>query len=378
MKIKEFRLERLYARYKKKSKYMLSNVSCESITKRELLELADSECMALWENLDLGYTDVRGFGPLREAISKRYTTVRPSDILDMTPEEGIFIFMNVLLNPGDVVFVMQPCFPSLYELPRALGCEVIKWPMEITSWGWRLDLNFLSENITPKTKLIVLNIPNNPTGYIPVKTEIDRVLNIADKMGAWVFCEETFRGMEHDPGGAIPSISDMYHHAVTLGGLNKFGLPGTRMGWLISKNHQFLSECSAYKDYTTYCNNAPGEVLATIAMRNADTLLKRNHQIVLENLGLAEAFFKQHNRTFNWIQPNGGCTAFPQLLPPFDVTEMCEKAMEEKDMLIVGDRMFEMDTNHFRLGIGRKDFPMTLGVFKSLIEEMEAEVDAED
>lgn len=366
MKLKEFQLEKLFARYRARAKYILSASSCESVSMREIIDMADSECKALWDNMKLGYTDPLGCRQLRDAVANRFTSIRHSDILELVPEEGIFIFMNVLLDPGDEVIAMQPCLPSLYELPRALGCKIIRWPLEISSWGWKLDVNFLAENISPKTKLLILNIPNNPTGYIPIKSEMERILNLADKMGTWVFCEETYRGMEHDPGAALPSLADLYTRAAIVGGLNKYGLPGTRMGWLVTKNRQVLSESVAYKDYTTLCNNGPGEVLATIAMRNADTLLKRNHEIVLKNLVKAEKFFKKHKKIFQWVQPDGGATAFPKLLPPHNVMDMCDQAMSEKDLLIVGDRNFDLNNNHFRLGLGRLDFTDALKLFEEL------------
>ena len=178
--------------------------------------------------------------------------------------------------------------------------------------------------------------------------------------------------MEHDPGAALPSLADIYPRATVVGGLNKYGLPGTRIGWLATKNRQILNDCAAFKDYTTLCNNAPGEVLATIAMRNAPDLLKRNHDIVLENLATAESFFRKHRDLFQWIQPNGGATAFPRLLPPYDVTEMCERAMAEKQLLIIGERAFGLDTNHFRVGLGRLDFKEALAVFAELADEVKA------
>lgn len=369
MKLKEFQLEKLFARYRARAKHVLSASSCESVSMQEIIDMADKECKELWDNLKLGYTSPMGCNLLREAVADRFNTIRHSDILELIPEEGIFIFMNVLLDPGDEVIVMQPCLPSLYELPRALGCKIIRWPLEISSWGWKLDVNFLAENISPKTKLLVLNIPNNPTGYIPVKTEMDRILNLADKMGTWVFCEETYRGMEHDPGAAIPSIADLYTRAAIIGGLNKYGLPGTRMGWLVTKNRQILAEAAAYKDYTTLCNNGPGEILATIAMRNAETLLQRNHKIVLENLRNAEKFFKKHKKMFQWVKPDGGATSFPKLLPPHNVMDMCDRAMSEKDLLIAGDRNFDLSNNHFRVGLGRLDFVPALELFQDLINE---------
>ena len=71
-----------------------------------------------------------------------------------------------------------------------------------------------------------------------------------------------------------------------------------------------------------------------------------------------------------WIQPNGGATAFPKLLPPFDVTDMCEKAMNEKELFIIGERAFGLNTNNFRIGLGRRDFSKSLSVFSELVDEM--------
>ena len=140
----------------------------------------------------------------------------------------------------------------------------------------------------------------------------------------------------------------------------------------MSKNRQLLEECAAYKDYTTVCNNAPGEILATIAMRNAADLLERNHKIVLENLSMAEAFFRKNHDLFQWVQPNGGATAFPRLMPPYGVTEMCERAMEEKELLIIGERAYGLNTNHFRVGLGRQDFALALAVFSDIVDEVRA------
>jgi len=94
---------------------------------------------------------------------------------------------------------------------------------------------------------------------------------------------------------------------------------------------------------------------------------------VLDNLSVAEAFFKKHRDMFQWVPPDGGSTAFPKLLPPFDVTEMCERAMKEKSMLIIGERAYGLTNNHFRIGLGRRDFCETLDVFGELVEEMAKE-----
>ena len=368
MKLNEFKLERLFAHLRPKAKYLLSAASSESISMKEVLELADAECLNMWENLKMGYTDYRGHIKLREAITTRYKSLGPDDILEVVPEEGIFILMNAMLDEGDEIIVMHPALPSLYELPKALNCNVIPWKLEANEWGWKLDIDFLARTVTPKTKLIILNSPNNPTGYMPSPTEIQRIANIADRVAAWIFSEETYRGTEHDPANDLPAIADIYQRGISLGGINKLGLAGTRVGWLASPNRTIMDNCLAYKDYTTLCPNAPSEILAIIALRNFYKLMERSHEIIMENLGLAEGYFSSKPQWFEWTPPNGGSTAFPRLREPYKINDLCTKAMDEEQILIVRDRSFGVNENRFRLGFGKADFSHALAGFSDFME----------
>lgn len=370
MKLNEFQLERLFAHFGPKAKHMLSATACESCSMKEILKMADPECKKLWDNLDMGYTDYRGHVKLREAItSEHYKTLSADDVLECVPEEGIFIFMNTMLDAGDEVIALQPSLPSLHEIPRALGCSVIPWLLEAKDWGWKLDLDFLLRNISPKTKMIILNIPNNPTGFMPTLTDIYRIAEIADRFGAFVFSEETYRGMEHDPGAELPSVADIYSRAVSLGGVNKLGLAGSRVGWLASQNRSVIGKCLAYKDYTTLCPSSSSEILALIALRNNRTLVARSHKIILENLDLARGFFESKPEWFQWIEPNGGSTAFPKLMSPFKVGELSDRAMQDAQIMLVPDRPFGINQNRFRLGFGKRDFGQALASFTDFMEK---------
>ncbi|MDR1915117.1 MAG: aminotransferase class I/II-fold pyridoxal phosphate-dependent enzyme [Synergistaceae bacterium] len=378
MKLNEFMLERLFSRLRPGAKYILSPSSCESCTMKEILDLADAECRKLWENLDLGYNDYRGHVKLREAVTRRYRTLGVDDILVVTPEEGIFIALNVLLDPGDEVIVIHPTLPSMHEIPKSIGCTVIPWVLESTDWGWRLDTDFLNRTISSKTKLIVLNIPNNPTGYMPVLADIQRIANIADKTGAWILCEETYRGMEHDPGVDLPSMADIYPRAIALGGVNKIGLAGSRIGWLASQNRSVMAECFGFKDYTTLCPSASSEILALIAMRNFSYLAERNRKIILENVELAEGFFNSKPEWFNWSSPNGGSTAFPKLNYPYKVSDLCDRAAADASILVIPDRIFSISDNRFRIGFGRKNFGQALAMFTDFMDKFTARDTAEE
>jgi aspartate/methionine/tyrosine aminotransferase len=322
----------------------------------------------MWERLHLGYPDFRGHPKLREAIARRYRAIGPDDLVEVSPEEGTFIALNTMLDAGDEVIVMEPAMPPLHEIPRAIGCNVVPWRLEATEWGWKLDMDFLSENISSKTKMIILNIPNNPTGYAPVLTELQRIAQIADRAGAWIFSEESFRGMERDPAAIIPPMADVYNRAISLGGISRNGFAAMGVGWLATQNHTAVSNFLSYKDYTSLCPNAMSEILAIIFFRNIQEITLRNRKIIVENIELAEAFFKSRKKWFEWTPPNAGSTAFPKLDPSRKSSDFCNRAMKDAGLMIVPDRLFSVDLNRFRIGYGRRNFGPALAKFSDFTD----------
>ena len=125
--------------------------------------MADPECLKLWHDLKLSYTESKGHPLLRNEISKLYKEMKSADVIVLAPEEGIFIALNTILNPGDHVIVIDPSYQSLCEIPATIGCEITKWPVFPENNQWNLDLNFLRKSIKKNTKLIIINFPHNPT-----------------------------------------------------------------------------------------------------------------------------------------------------------------------------------------------------------------------
>ena len=176
MQITDFKLERYFAAYEFNVRYLLSASDCESLSQAELLDLADSESLALWHHLSLGYTESQGHPQLRQEIARLYTSIAATDVLVAAPEELIFIAANVLLQPGDHVITTFPGYQSLYEVAQAIGCAVTRWELRPAADGWQLDLDALARYITPRTRLLVINFPHNPTGYLPTRVEFDAII----------------------------------------------------------------------------------------------------------------------------------------------------------------------------------------------------------
>lgn len=357
MPINEFKLERYYAKYEFSAKYMFSSSDCESLKMSELLDMAKPVEVKLWEELSLGYTESQGLPILREAVANTYESVHPEQVVMAAPEEAIFIAMQSLVSAGDEVVVVWPAYQSLYEVARSMGCKVIPWSMQLGPSGWQLDFFALEGLITPRTRLVVINFPNNPTGYLPTQSELDVIVRTARSHNLFVFSDEMYRMLERDQSQRLPAICDIYEKGVSLSGLSKaYALPGLRMGWLATRYDPLPGQFLAMKDYTTICCSAPSEVLALIALGNLETITRRNREIIQGNLDKASRFFKNRELLFHWVEPKAGSVAFPQWLGDQSVEQFCLDVVDRQGVMIVPGNMFEFSGSHFRVGLGRRNF----------------------
>ncbi|MGM0421259.1 MAG: aminotransferase class I/II-fold pyridoxal phosphate-dependent enzyme [Bacillota bacterium] len=370
MQFNQFKLERYFSQYEFNTEYLLSSSDCESLSKNELLELTDETTRQLWEDLDLGYTETRGHPLLREEIAKLYEGVSAQDIVVAAPAEGIFLSLNALLESGDHVISMFPAYQSLYEIPRSLGCKVSKWPVELKNGSWQLDLDLLEESITAQTKMIIVNFPHNPTGYLPSKQDFARLLDIVRKHDLHLFSDEMYKFSEYKAEDRLTSPGEIYEKGISLSGLSKsFGLPGLRIGWIISKEADFLNEVLKFKDYTTICSSAPSEILGIAALRAKNKILNHTLAIITDNLQATEQFFADYEQLFTWYPPQAGPIAFPQLKEDLSVENFCRDLVEKESVMLLPGSVFEVSGNHFRLGLGRENYQEGLNHLKRYIKE---------
>ncbi|MCC7358208.1 MAG: aminotransferase class I/II-fold pyridoxal phosphate-dependent enzyme [Anaerolineales bacterium] len=356
-----FKLERYFAQYEFKVRYLLSASDCEAVSVADLLALADADSRARWQRLSLGYTESQGDPALRAAIAATYTAVQPADVVVLVPEEGIYLAMRTLLEPGQHVIAIAPAYQSLSEIASAIGCAVSPWPVTLTPSGWALDLDQLEALVRPETRVLVINFPHNPTGLLPSRAFLDALLAFARRHDLIVFSDEMYRGLELDPAARLPAMADLYDRAVSLSGLSKsYAAPGLRLGWLATRLPGLVDRLVAYKDYTTICHSAPSEVLGLIALRAGQHLLDRNLALIRANAALAAAFFAQHPALFRWLPPQAGSIAFPQYLGPEPVDAFCQSVLDAEGLLIVPGRLFNTAGPHFRVGLGRANFPQAL------------------
>ncbi|MDQ1351535.1 MAG: hypothetical protein QG657_1839 [Acidobacteriota bacterium] len=369
MKLNDFKLERFFARFEFTAPYLLCTSDCESFTIEELLALEKNAGEA-FRKLHLGYTETLGNPELRCEISKLYTNTTPDDIIVLAgAEEGIFIFMNVLLEPGDHIIVQSPCYQSLSEIAHAIGCKVTDWSMDAQN-NWELDLDFLKKNITRQTKAIVVNFPNTPTGYTMTGEMFNKLIEIARQHDIYIFSDEVYRFLEYLEKDRLPSACEVYDKAVSLGVMSKsFGLPGLRIGWIAARDKVLYKKIASFKDYTTICSSAPGEFLATLALRNKEYILKRNLGIITSNLQLLEIFFKKYEDLFEWVKPRAGLLIFPRLKFEQEAEAFCLDLVNKKGVLLLPGNIYNYDNHHVRFGFGRLNMPEALAKLEEYLEK---------
>src|SRR5438067_3030946 len=345
---------------------MLSSSDCESRTIGALLELesgAHERLLGTW----CGYTESPGGPGLRQAIASLYERTSAEEVVATScAEEGIFLLYHAVARPGDHVIVETPCYESALQVARSTGAEVSQWRRRYED-GWAHDLDALAGLIRPATRLLYLNQPHNPTGTLMPRPVFEQVIGLARAHGLVVFSDEVYRELEHDPADRLPAACEVYERAVSLGSMSKtYGLPGLRLGWLVSKDADILRRCLELKYYTTICTSAPSEFLSALALRHRQVLVERNREIVLRNLPLLDSFFERRSDLFEWVKPNASPIGFVRYKPQRDVLSFCEDVVGNAGVLLLPGTVYDQP-RHIRFGYGRRNMPEALAQFSAYL-----------
>ena len=368
MQLSPFRIERFYARHEFTTRYMLSSSDCQSRTIGQLLEFepdAHGRLLNQW----CGYTESLGAPELRKAIAGLYERTGPDDVaVASCAEEGILLVHHALLKPGDHAIVETPCYESAIALARSTGADVSPWQRRFDN-GWRHDLDELERLMTPRTRVLYINQPHNPTGTLMPRATFERVVELARERDVVLFCDEVYRELEHDSAARLEAACDCYERAVSLGSISKtYGLPGLRIGWLACRDPEIRQALVTLKDYTTICASAPSELLVALALRHRERLVARNLEIVARNLPLLDEFFARHADVFAWVRPTAGPIGFPVVRGVADVDALCE-ALAKAGVLLLPGSVYD-EPRHVRVGFGRADVPEALELLEELLKTL--------
>lgn len=368
----DFRLETWFSRWEFAARYNLAASDAQSMTLSELLALAEPADREAFETLHLGYTQTYGAPALREAIAGTYEERSADDVLCFAgAEEGIYIAMRVLLEPGDHAIVVTPNYQSAETVPLSIG-EVTGVALDPDD-RWSLDIDKVAAAIRPTTRVVSINFPHNPTGKILERDRFDALVALCRRHGIWLFSDEVYRPLGSSGTVYLPNAADVYERGVSLNVVSKaYGLPGLRIGWIACADRDLLQRMERYKHYLSICNAGPSEQLALIALKARETILARHRERLDRNLAALDGYFGRWEARFEWYRPDGGCIAYPRYLGKEGVDAFAADLVERAGVLLLPASNYRSDLtetppDRFRIGFGRADLDAALTALETYL-----------
>ena len=343
MNIKPFAVEEWMNEYEVGALYNIAETCVDSVSLDELFELTGENKEDFLKDFcaqRLTYGDIWGSEALRSGISKLYHTIKADEVVLTHGAAGAnhHVFCS-LISAGDRVVSIMPTYQQLYSIPEAIGADVAIMNLKQEN-DYLPDLNELKSLVTPETKMICINNPNNPTGALMSKELLGSIVEIARGVGAYILCDEVYRHLTQEDEWC-ESVVDLYEKGISVSSMSKvFSLAGLRMGWIATHDEAARKAFLSHRDYNLISCGMFDDAIASIALRHSDVMLKRNQRIVRENLAILDDWIKE-NPHFFYTKPKAGTTAL--VYYDFDIPsyEFCKRMYHETGAFVTPGDCFE-------------------------------------
>jgi aspartate/methionine/tyrosine aminotransferase len=310
--------------------------------------------------MKLTYGDIEGSPRLRSAVAGLYERQEASNVLITHGAIGAnHLVHHTLVEPGDTVVSVLPTYQQHYSIPASLGADVRILRLREQN-AWLPDLDELRAHVSGGAKLVAINNPNNPTGSLMDRAFLEQVVDICDQAGAWLLCDEVYRGIDqHDPG-VTASVADLYERGISTGSMSKaFSLAGLRLGWAVGPA-SLLHDLSVHRDYTTISVGMIDDLLAGVALENAEAILHRNRALVRGNLAILRQWVEQEP-CIDMVAPQGGTTALLKYDLPMDSRTFCVRLLERTGVMFTPGSALDVE-GYLRVGYANGPEVLTAGL----------------
>jgi aspartate/methionine/tyrosine aminotransferase len=356
-----FDMERMMSKWENIIEYNLSESGVHPLGVRELVD----DPAVIDELLDtpLYYPQTNGIPELRERIAALYDGATPDNVLvTVGCIEANFITLLTMVAPGEEMVVMLPNYMQIWGAAQNLGIRVKVFHLS-EDLGWAPDLDELEEVISEKTKLIAVCNPDNPTGHILTKKEMEAIVAAAERAGAWLLADEVYSGAERLTDTETPSFWGRYDKVLAMNSLSKaYGLPGLRIGWVVAPAHT-VDGIWARHEYVNISAPMLSNKLAAIALspRVRPRLLQRTRDYIRKGYPILDAWLESHEGTFSLVPPEAAAIAYVRYDLDVNSTELVERLLREKSVFIVPGDHFGMD-RYLRISYGLPEDHLTAGL----------------
>jgi aspartate/methionine/tyrosine aminotransferase len=324
-----------------------NNLSESSIRDRSLSDLA----LAI-PDLTLLYGEHRGSPRLRSLIVADEAGMDAADVLITSgAASALFIVSTALLGPSDHLVVVRPNYATCLETPRAIGCSITFIDLTFED-AFRLDFEKLATAIAPRTKLVSVTYPHNPSGVMLGEDELRRLVALTSEKRCYLLVDETYRDLSYD--GRLPLAASLGKHVISVSSLSKaYGIPGIRIGWLIASDPQLQEVFLAAKEQISICGSVIDEWIAEQVLARRSEILESTLGEMRERRQLVAEWI-EGEPLLEWVRPRGGVVCFPHMRsePPGGTAGFHRRLLEEYGTYVGPGHWFEMSDRFFRLGYG--------------------------
>jgi len=353
MRIETFEMERMQSTWENLVDYDMSESGIRPLTLRELTEMG----FDLESFLDepLGYSQSNGTLELRERIAAIHpgATVDHVEVTNGTSEANYLVALSQI-RPGDLVAMQLPNYMQMWGVARSLGAEVR--PVKLrTDASWEPDWEEFERAVTPKTRLLYLSNPNNPTGSVLSDASMRRIVDRCQQTGTWLLSDEVYLGAEVG-GGRTKSFWGMGDRVIVTSGLSKaYGIPGVRIGWIVGPT-ELVADCWSQHDYITIGPNKMSDRLARVAVeaKNRERCYARTGEILRHNLPIAREWVKGFGGRLTWTEPAAGAIGLMKYASDTPSLAIAERVRVNQSTLIVPGTHVGLE-GHLRIWLGGRE-----------------------
>ena len=323
------------------------NLSESSVSDRKLSDLG-----LTIPDLTLLYGEHRGRERLRALIAAEGKGIEADDVLITTGAAGaLFIISTALLGAQDHLIVVRPNYATNIETPRAIGCATTHIELSFEE-GFRIDFDRVASSFTPATRMLSVTCPHNPTGVMHSEAELRSLAELARRNGCVLLVDETYRDLSYD--GTLPLAASFGDNVISVASLSKaYGVPGIRLGWIVTTNAKLQETFLAAKEQISICGSVIDEWIGEQIMEKRAAILDPVLAEMRRRRRLVGDWIAQEER-LEWVPPDGGVVCFPRMRDtPAGGTEAFYRRLLDVHGTYVGPgHWFEMPDTYFRLGYG--------------------------
>lgn len=336
MKIDNFILENWLnpACDSEKNQVYLGGSCVEPLTVKELFDLTGENMNRFLDDLksmSLGYGNFEGTPKTRQGIASLYQNISPEEVILVHGGTGANnTVLTALIEPGDNIISVMPNYQQFYSIPKSLGAQVQKVDLKPEA-GYKLNLEEVRQAADKNTRAILLTNPNNPTGSLLSLEEMQELVKIAESAGAWIVCDEMYRGLKEE---YMYSFTDIYDKAIATASSSKiYSMAGTRVGWIICRDPDMRQELFNRRSFDSICGGVFDEWIFGIALEHSDKIFQRSRRIVQENKKLIDQWLKDHKYLRQYANA-WGTTYLLHYNLDIDAETFCNDLLDKKGVLV--------------------------------------------